>query len=157
MISPTLAKDIMVTKLVTFSPHMDVLGAIRQLLKHRISGAPVIDDERNLLGVFSEKGSMRVLIESAEEPLPTAEVGAYMDTDMGRTISEETDLLAIAQIFLNTPYRRLPVLREGKLVGQVSRRDVLRAAHKLNAVAPDREKALLYLSSLVDRNDAPIG
>jgi len=48
------------------------------------------------------------------------------------------------------------VTRDGKLVGQVSWRDVLQAAHNLQAIAPDRETALLYLSSLIDRNDAPI-
>ena len=67
-----------------------------------------------------------------------------------------TDLLTIAQIFRTTSYRRLPVLRDEKLVGQVSRRDVLQAAHQLQAIAPNRETALLYLSSLIDRNDAPI-
>ena len=78
-----------------------------------------------------------------------------MDTK-AHTITQETDLLSIAQIFLNTNYRRLPVLSDGKLVGQVSRRDVLHATYDLMAVAPQREATLLYLSALVDRGDAPI-
>ncbi|MCH7989840.1 MAG: CBS domain-containing protein [Planctomycetes bacterium] len=155
MNSPIVAKEIMATKLVTLSPEMDVFDAIGLLLKHRISGAPVIDSDWNLLGIFSEKDSMRVLLEAAYDQIPTTQLFAFMDTDV-RTINEETDLLTIAQIFRTTPYRRLPVLRDDKLVGQVSRRDVLQAAHQLQAVAPDRETALLYLSSLIDRNDAPI-
>ena len=155
MNNPIVAREIMVTKLVTLSPEMGVFDAIGLLLKHRISGAPVIDSHWNLLGIFSEKDSMRVLLEAAYDQIPTTQLFAFMDTDV-HTIDEETDLLTIAQIFRTTPYRRLPVLRDDKLVGQVSRRDVLKAAHQLQAVAPDRETALLYLSSLIDRDDAPI-
>jgi CBS domain-containing protein len=155
MPDPTLAKDIMITKLVTLTPHLDVFEAISLLLRHRISGAPVIDVEGNFLGVFSERCSMSVLVEAAYDQLPTTEVFAFMDRE-AQTITEETDLLTIAQIFLNTGHRRLPVLRDGKLVGQISRRDVLRAAHRLSDIVPNRETALLYLSSLVDRSEAPI-
>ena len=80
-----------------------------------------------------------------------------MDTAMERTIGEETDLLTIAEIFLNTEYRRLPVLRGTRLVGQISRRDALEAALKvIEKHPPTREKTLLYLSALIDRNDAPM-
>lgn len=155
MQTPQLAKDIMVTKLVTLSPRMDVFDAVNLLLRHRISGAPVVDDDAKFLGVFSERSCMSVLVEAAYEQLPTTEVFSYMDT-AAHTITEETDLLTIAQLFLNTHSRRLPVLRGEKLIGQISRRDVMRAAQRLNEVAPDRETALLYLSSLMDRNEAPI-
>lgn len=154
---PIVARDIMVTRLITLPPRMDVFEAIGLLLKHRISGAPVVDEAGGFLGVFSEKCSMGVLLDAAYDSLPTTEVHAFMDRGP-RTITEETDLLTIAQIFQSTNYRRLPVLRDGKLVGQISRRDVLQAAHRLSEqTAPNPERALLYLSSLVDRDDAPIG
>ena len=54
----------------------------------------------------------------------TEEVSAFMDRS-AKTINEEVDLLGIAQIFQQTPYRRLPVLTDRKLVGQISRRDLL--------------------------------
>ena len=93
---------------------------------------------------------------SDQPPLPTPEVSSFMDCE-AKTITEETDFLQIARIFLDTPYRRLPVLRGEELVGQVSRRDVLQAAHNLMASAPQKtERTLLYLSSLVDRSEAPI-
>ena len=155
MNAPLLAKDIMVTKLVTLAPHLDVFEAVGLLLRHRISGAPVIDEEGRLLGVLSERCCMCALAEAVYDGMPTTEVRAFMDTDH-TTITEETDFLNIIQLFLSTGQRRLPVLRDGKLVGQISRRDVLCAAHKLCEVAPNRETALLYLSSLVERNEAPI-
>jgi CBS domain-containing protein len=152
-----LAKDIMVTKLITLTADMDALEAIRKLLHHHVSGAPVVDGEGNYLGVFSEKNAMRFLLDLAYEQLPSSQVSAFMDTTMERTIGEETDLLTIAETFLNTDYRRLPVLRGTKLVGQISRRDALEAALKVIDKHPQaREKSLLYLSALIDREDAPM-
>jgi predicted transcriptional regulator len=153
--NPVLAKEIMVTKLVTLSPSMDAFEAIDLLLKYRISGAPVVDPERNYLGVFSERCCMSLLVEGAYQQLPSIQVYAYMDTQ-AQTIDEDMDLLSIAQIFLNTHARRLPVLEDGKLVGQISRRDVLKAIHAISAVTSNEDSALLYLSSLVERNNAPI-
>ena len=78
-----------------------------------------------------------------------------MDKDRQRIISEDLDLMSIAQIFLDTPYRRLPVLREDTLIGQVSRRDVIRAAIKVIGSSPDRASTLLYLSALREMQDVP--
>jgi CBS domain-containing protein len=143
--------------LVTLSPQTDVFQAIGFLLKNHISGAPVIDSDGSFLGVFSEKNSMSVLIKAAYEQLPSTEVGAFMNTDPERTIAEDVDVQWCAERFLQTPYRRLPVLREGKLVGQVSRRDVLVATHDLMKVVPERKNALLYLSALYEQQESPIG
>ncbi len=155
MYTSQLAKDIMVTKLVTLSPEVDVFKAIDLLLKHRISGAPVIDARRNFLGMFSEKNCMSVLLESAYEQHPTTHLYAFMDVEVP-TINEDADLLDIARIFRDTHCRRLPVIRKSKLVGQISRRDLLKAAHNMMASAPDRESTWLYLSSIAERHEAPI-
>ena len=125
------ARDIMVTRLVALAPERDAYEAIGYLLAHRISGAPVIDAEGTFLGVFSEKTSMSVLVSAAYEQLPTARVSAFMNPDKDRIITEDMRLKDVTQIFLDTPYRRLSVVREGKLIGQISRSDVLRAEHHL--------------------------
>ena len=155
MMRPMLAREIMVTKLITLSPDLDVFEAIGMLLRHNISGAPVVDRDGNFQGVFSERCCMSVLVDAAYDQLPTTQVFAFMDIEHA-TISEEADLLSIAQIFLHTGHRRLPVVRDGKVVGQISRRDLLAAAMKLIECGPDREKALLSLSGLVERDQAPI-
>jgi predicted transcriptional regulator len=151
------ARDFMVRKLITLRPEMDVLEAVQLLLKNRISGAPVVDAEGNFLGVFSEKCSMQVLLDAAYEQLPSNEVRLFMDQD-AQTIAPETQLLSIAQVFLLTSYRRLPVLQDGRLVGQVSRRDVLNAALGLLRKMPNKqqEPSGLFLSALVERHESPI-
>lgn len=151
---PIVAADIMVKRLVTLTPEMDVFKGIEVLVKNRISGAPVVDSDGKLLGVFSEKNCMQILIDAAYEGLPTNQVGAFMDDDP-QTITEQTGLLVMAQVFLLTPRRRLPVVTDGKLVGQVSRRDVIKAASKLVSAAPTKENRLLYLSALHGMDNTP--
>ncbi|TWU25701.1 CBS domain-containing protein [Bythopirellula polymerisocia] len=152
------ARDCMTTRLVTLSPEMDVLKAVELLLKNRISGAPVVDALGNYLGVFSEKCSMQVLLDAAYEQLPSNEVRMFMNTD-AMTIESDTQLLSMAQVFLLTNYRRLPVLEDGVLIGQVSRRDVMREALgelRKQGVTQDTGSTLLYLSAVVERSDAPL-
>ena len=126
------AADVMATELATLSPDMDAFDAIWLLLDTRVSGAPVVDQDNRFLGVFSEKTSMSVLLGAAYDQLPSSSVEAFMDRDMGRVIDENTDLPTMAAKFEDTRYRRLPVLRDGVLIGQVSRRDVLRKALHLS-------------------------
>lgn len=151
-----VAKEFMVTRLVTLRPEMDVFEAVRLLLRSRISGAPVVDIEGKYLGVFSEKCSLHVLLDAAYDSLPTNHVGAFMDTD-ARVVGPDADLLSIAQVFLLSSARRVPVVDdEGYLLGQISRRDVLTMAMKQLDPCPERERSLLYLSALVERSDAPV-
>jgi len=152
---PKVARDVMVTKLVTLAPGMDVHEAIDMLLRNKISGAPVVDEERNFLGVFSEQCCIRVLIDSIYDQLPTTEIRAFLDTSPD-SVTEDTGILTIIQIFKDTSRRRLPVLRDGKIVGQISRRDILRTASSLLNFDPEDEARLLYLSALRELGDAPV-
>lgn len=145
-----LARDIMrpLSRLVTLSPETDALAAVRKLLQHNISGAPVVDKDGRYLGVFSEKTSMQFLIRLTYDALPSNCVGFFMNTESERTISESADLLSIVEKFLTTPYRRLPVLEEGMLVGQISRRDVLMAGTRLLDHKQSNRRGTLYLSAV---------
>jgi CBS domain-containing protein len=130
---------------------------VQLLLKHHISGVPVVDAKGRYLGVFSEKCSMHVLLDAAYEQLPVHDVRSFMDTE-AQTIGPETQLLSIAQVFLLTPYRRLPVIEEGKLVGLVTRRDVMKCWMKLIDESPSdsREMTLIYFSAMFERQEAPL-
>lgn len=131
-------REFMTAKLTTLDGSLDVFDAIDHLLSKRISGAPVIDPNGNFRGIFSEKTAMRVLSAALHDGLPGSKVEDYMNVDRNRIIDESDLLIDIAHRFLETPYRRLPVLRGEKLVGQVSRRDVLHAEHRLAAEVQSR-------------------
>ena len=132
----------MITKLVALRPGMLLGEAIRELLKHRISGAPVVSEDGRLLGMFSEFDCIRVLAEAEfheEFALQQRTVGDLMTTDP-YTIEPDFDLFHIAGAFFTHRVRRLPVLEGGRLVGQVSRRDVLRALERLDVRLQDRRR-----------------
>lgn len=149
---PAQAADFMQTRLFRLRPHENVFEAIGALLRNRISGAPVVDDDGFLLGVFSEKDSMSVVIKGAYDQLPGAEISAFMNPDRGRIITDDTDLLTIAKMFVTTHYRRLPVVRDGILQGQISRRDVLRNSRLLASIVRD---LLAFATSSSARGERP--
>lgn len=120
------AKDIMVTKLITLRPEMEVYEAVDLLLHHRISGASVIEPDGTLVGVLSEKDCIANLVHAFQDDLPSIQVTNAMTTRL-TVVQEDTPLLTVAHYFTRHRLRRLPVVRNGKLVGQISRRDVLKA------------------------------
>lgn len=124
-----MAKD-----LITFRPEQDIYEAIDLMLKHKISGAPVLDANGKLIGLLSEKDCLRVMISSAyhNEPVGIRCVADYMTVNVA-TITPDKDVLDVANMFLSSNYRRFPVVENDKLLGQVSRRDILRAAKDLKA------------------------
>ncbi len=142
-----LARDMMVRNLVTLSPDLDVFSAIDVLLRKRISGAPVVDSVGDFLGIFSEKSSMQVIVNAAYENLPDAGLMPFVDREPP-TITPETDLLTICQTFLDQATRRLPVLHHSKLVGQISRRDVMRQVSNFCREKKCGHSELLYLSAV---------
>lgn len=121
------ARDIMAKSLITLSPEMSVFKAIRILVGRGISGAPVVDETGSMIGVLSELDCLRMLSSDefyADHQEEAGTVKHFM-TGAGQTISPDLGLYAIAHYFLTEPIRRLPVIENGRLVGQVSRRDVL--------------------------------
>lgn len=154
-VNPVVARDIMVTRLITLRPDMDVFEAIDVLIKNRISGAPVVSDSGEYVGVFSERCSISLLLAAAYDGVPTNKIDQFIDRD-APTITPETDLLSIAQAFLGTTSRRLPVLQGDHIIGQVSRRDLLRAAHRLLDMGSSEGSSVLYLSGLNDPTESSI-
>ena len=118
--------DVMATELVTFRPDTRIFEAIRTLLDNRISGAPVVDSENNLVGILSRKDCLRIAFVAGYHNDWDGWVREFMVTDV-KTMEADTDLISAAQIFLDTHFRRYPVMRDGRLVGQVSRHDILDA------------------------------
>ncbi len=124
-------KDYMSGKLVTFRPDTDVLDAIHELVKHGISGAPVIDDTGNLVGMLSEFDCMKVVLTAGYHGDPGGPVSDLMATDV-KTVRAEVSIVDMADVFMKSGLRRYPVISGNRLVGQISRRDVLRALTELS-------------------------
>lgn len=125
-------KDYMTRKLVTFSPDQGISNVMDTLLKQRITGGPVVDEHKNLVGIISDTDLMHVISESRYHNMPVGDrsVKDYMTTDVA-TIDAETDIFDAASRFLKSGHRRFPVTQNGQLIGQISRMDVIIAATKL--------------------------
>ena len=123
--------DYMAASLVTFKPDMEMRLAISLLVEKRISGAPVVDDHGNLVGVLSEQDCMKVALSAGYFDDYAGQVKDYMSAKV-TTIDADTSILTLAQLFIDSPFRRYPVMQNNRLVGQISRRDVLRALEAIS-------------------------
>lgn len=123
-------RDFMATDLISFSPETPIETAIKSFLDNKISGAPVIDDG-NFVGILSEKDCMKTLFESSYYNNLGGLVKEYMSTNL-MTVNVHDTLSNVADKFIKSRFRRFPVMEGEKLVGQISRRDVLRAIYQLS-------------------------
>ncbi len=128
---PSVTK-FMATKLITFTPDTDINVAIDIILKKKISGAPVLNEKKELVGMLSEVDCLRILLEGPynKEPEKMTTVADYMSTSV-KTITSDKSILDAAYEFVHSGYKRLPVTENGELVGQISRVDILGAIQKM--------------------------
>jgi CBS domain-containing protein len=122
--------DYMATDLVTLPPEMEINRATAILLDKGYSGAPVVDGAMKLVGVLSKKDCLRAALNASYFQDWGGSVADYMSADV-ETLDADLDLMQAAERFLKSHYRRFPVMREGRLVGQISRADLLRAIAEL--------------------------
>ncbi|MEQ6119277.1 CBS domain-containing protein [Reichenbachiella sp. MALMAid0571] len=120
--------------LITFSPDQEIADAIKIMLDKRISGGPVLNERRELVGMLSEKDCLKILFQSSYHNIPSGKglVSDYMSENV-KTLDIDTSVVDAANEFLSTYVRRFPVLHNGILKGQVSRRDIMKAALKIKA------------------------
>lgn len=135
MLSSVAVKDYMAAHLVTFKPDMDVLHAINLLMENGISGAPVVDNLGNIVGILSEKDCLKVALEASYNDGYGGAVSDYMSPNVV-TIDADASILDVARMFLEAQYKRYPVVSDNRLVGQISRRDVLRAFETIRESQP---------------------
>lgn len=125
-VEPQTIAHFMVTELVTLPPSLEIGAALSQLLTKRISGAPVVDDTGELVGILTTKDCFRAALNAAYYKQWGGTVADYMSAEL-ETMDLELDIVSAAERFLATPYRRFPVLKDGQLVGLLSRSDLLAA------------------------------
>ena len=126
---PILVSDYMTTKLITFKPDQSVLEVMDLLIKNRISGGPVVNDNGELMGIISEGDCIKQISESRYFNMPMADttVENHMAIEVD-TIEGNMNIFDAATKFLQSKRRRFPIVENGKLVGQISQKDILKAA-----------------------------
>jgi CBS domain-containing protein len=124
---------VQLNNLITFMPDQSIEEVIDIIIEKKISGAPVLDENNKLVGIISEKDCLRIILDQAYHNLPHSGpiVSDYMTKNV-KTLSINSDVVEAANAFLNSPVRRLPIVENGTLLGQISRRDILRAAKNIN-------------------------
>lgn len=130
--APILVSDYMTKKLITFTPDQSILHVMELFAKHNISGGPVLNEDGFLVGIISEADCMKQISESRYFNMPILDksVERFMTKDV-ETIPHDISIFDAAGIFDKHHRRRLPVMRDGILVGQISRKDIVIAALKL--------------------------
>lgn len=124
--------DYMTRNLITFRQDQSVLEVMDMLIKHKISGGPVVNDDNELVGIISEGDCIKQISESRyyNQPVENINVSAHMIKNV-ETIDGDLNIFDAAEKFLSSRRRRFPIVEDGKLVGQISQKDILKAALEL--------------------------
>lgn len=122
-------RDCMTRRVVTVTPQTEILQALHALVARDIAGAPVVDESGALVGMFTEKDCMQVALNATYHSEYGGMVADFMATP-AISISPDEGIVDVAKRFLENRYHRYPVVENGRLVGVISRRDVMRALGK---------------------------
>lgn len=126
-------KDYMLKNPVKVKADADLFDAIEAILEYKISGVCVVDDENNLLGVLSELDCLKAILSAMyNEETSVGPVRGFMTPDV-YSVSPHADIVDVAQEMLKRGFRRCPVVQDGKLVGQITCRQLLRAVEEFSS------------------------
>lgn len=121
-------KDYMASKPVTIKADQTIAEAAHVIISNKISGAAVVDEENNLIGMLSELDCLQAIVSSVYND------GNPGSTRVGEVMTREVevnhphdDIIKVAQSMLDHKHRRRPVVSDGKLVGQLTCRQILKA------------------------------
>lgn len=126
MLAKITIADYMTKNIMTVKKDTDALSAIKQLLSHKVTCAPVLDEAGKLVGMFSEKDCMNVVLGATYNQGMSGKVDEFMSTEI-LSVDADSSIVDLADKFKDTSLRSYPVFDDKRLVGIVSRTDVLRA------------------------------
>ena len=126
--------DYMTRNLITFRPEQSIEEVIEALIKHKISGGPVVNEDNELIGIISEGDCIKHISDSRyyNMPMERSKVGLRMIKNV-ETIDGNMNIFDAAKKFLEVKRRRFPIVQNGKLVGQISQKDILKATMALKS------------------------
>ncbi|MBT8298810.1 MAG: CBS domain-containing protein [Maribacter sp.] len=131
---PLKVSDYMSTKLITFRPDQSMEEVVDSLINNKISGGPVVNDKNELIGIISEGDCIKHISDSRYYNMPMK--NNLIENCMVKnveTIDGDMNIFDAANKFLNEKRRRFPIVKEGKLVGQISQKDILKATIKMKS------------------------
>ncbi len=124
---PKVAADFMNRQVDAIRADSPVLDAVRVLLRRGYSGAPIVDQQGKLVGMLSEHDCVKALLTVLRDEMPAGNVENYMTREVAQ-VSPDDNVIDVATRFATGGNRRFPVVdKAGKLVGLISRRDLMRA------------------------------
>ena len=127
-------QSIMSTDVKYVKSSTPIYEALNLLTKYKVSGLPVVDDSINVVGILSEKDVLELLLKPKPGNYQTVE--DYMSRNV-ICFTEEDDAIDICRFFVGSHIRRVPILRDGKLIGIVSRRDIVKVIHEAHEKMSD--------------------
>jgi CBS domain-containing protein len=125
-IEPMRVRDYMATDVLSVGPDAEIMHTIHLLVEKDISGVPVVDEQSRLVGILTERDFIRIAVQAGYFDEAGGRVADYMTTTV-HTVSPDDSLMDLAELFATSPFRRCPVVEDGRLVGLICRRDVLSA------------------------------
>ena len=126
MKQPLKVRDYMVTKVLTVTPEFEITRVVDLLIENDISGLVVLDKEGATVGIVTERDCIATVVHSGYFDELGGPVSEYMSSPV-ETAAPTDSLVEVADRFVNSAFRRFPVIENGRLVGIIARRDVLRA------------------------------
>lgn len=120
------AKDIMSTEIVTITEDATMKHVIQLLVTRGITGLPVVSDDMEMLGIVTEKDVLKMLY---DRNVKIKSVADLMTPDV-TCFDENDDLIAVFKGLVENNFRRVPILSQGKLVGIISRTDIIKFLSK---------------------------
>ncbi|OGS21941.1 MAG: hypothetical protein A2252_04180 [Elusimicrobia bacterium RIFOXYA2_FULL_39_19] len=121
------AKDIMTKDVQTIGPDATLAEVVEILLSKEISGIPVVDSNKNMIGIVTEKDILNIAF---SKDLHKTKVEDVM-TKIVINFPPDEDVDSIAKVISQQQFRRVPIVDNGKVIGIISRRDILRLALKI--------------------------
>ena len=116
-------KKIMTKEVVTVKTDTRIIDALNLLTKNEISGLPVVDENMHLVGILTEKDVLRILLNSNVSTKAT--VSEFMSRKV-TSFKEDDNVTDVCTFFIKNPIRRVPIVRDKKVIGIVSRRDIIK-------------------------------
>lgn len=135
------AIEIMNANVITVTGDDDIYEAVRTMVLNNITGMPVLNENETLAGIITEKDVLKLFYVTEDPP---EKIEDYMTPDVV-SFDTEASLSDIAHCFMTSHFRRVPILDSGKLVGIISRRDIIRHISNLR-----HESELLEKDSILE-------